>query len=442
MLDQAKLDLIARPTCTTEQLVGILKALVCGPPSWNRANASGLLERLLYSARIHRPRKLHPHSVFTRRLVFKPANDPVGDIKFATLGGGGNHLFFCTVFNVYCWNLRVNKEVWRYTAIDESVPRICGFFSVLEPGGKTALVVILRSQRSKTQVLRLYLETGTAELLVELELLGHPALYDITHSCGIFCFGIRSHWLYILLDTETMMTCAFFRSSPRSNSTHISLVEKFLVSVEDTGNAHTYLDAIPLATLADHWQHRTNWAQTMSGSITFSALQAARACRVELTTNSRLHSVHLLESPLEEGTYRIWLSTWRSDAKWPYVYEVHSYHFFAGTRSPTFSPRAGLKKSRDSKRSPLQLARYAYGIYYSGHRLVLVEEQRSRHDTRKDYWSITPPVTERRWNRLRAKPSLEFACHLDENRRTKELLPYSGGILFRDSKDIEIDYFA
>ncbi|KAJ7133194.1 hypothetical protein C8R44DRAFT_849408 [Mycena epipterygia] len=308
-------------TMSTERLVAVVKRLVVGPQAWSppRIESPPQSSSILHNVPISSP----PSARIVLHPVFPPAFPSARRTHFKILRGGKYALFRYGRDGpvLGCWRVADNSLVGTYHSALPN-PRISDFEAEVIPGGERANIVM--SVRAGThnagfiEIISWDFATGETELLstttCDYQLPSSPKI-----CCGLAAVRVYQQLpraeMYVIIDWHANKHCKLI--CPAAIGIQVEFLMELIpgyfilttrLSSPNTTTA-TEIRVGAITSLAGSWvpvgQH------TLVEPMLFSNFPLITSNTITLT-GARIRAGLLMaihESPLQHGTYRVWVSS-------------------------------------------------------------------------------------------------------------------------------------
>ncbi|KAF7336836.1 F-box domain-containing protein [Mycena venus] len=373
-----------------EGLVALVKGLLTGPASWKTApvkkskshwfrNRSVSSESQTNFVQISNKYIVHPPGVVASKM-----NQP-------KLLNGGEYVLFNNV-TLECWNVRRDELVWAY---EKNGPKfhIMEFAAEVVDGEDSVNIVVCErswthggEDQSLVQIVKLDLSTGCSTQLLLNEnpgSNGKPCGFTDAKICGhIACVVVESwseasatesttpHSYCILMDwkTETHLKLV---ANTWASPFLVTLIAEHLIFVTKNASGGPEISIINISTtLSSHWRSIAGLNGYYFPLDPIYTTQLEAIIRESITFPKCKHlkgqwkrDLCAYESPLQAGTYRIWVSLYGYSR--PSSKEVHAVLWCYRLSLPKRSgDRTEWRQRIVATADPV---RSSSGISYSGH---------------------------------------------------------------------------
>ncbi|KAJ7056027.1 hypothetical protein C8F01DRAFT_1234069 [Mycena amicta] len=344
-------DLVARGdyplrNASPTQLIDIVKSAACGPTSKPTE-----FQKTLSILGIGRAVQRSPSGL----LMVHPDVD--GAAKFprwtnpTILGAGGRHIFFMGWATVFCWSVDSDELVWSHTP-SGPVRRVRSFAANVLDSGKNATVALCFmswDRHTVADVIDLNLDTGASETLMTIELPESTSDIDVSIYCNIVAFKLSGGSTHVFANWSTKECCALSRRPGTSLS--FKILEEYTIFVEtylspSTDSHMASLGVISISALDPYWKPTCDCRESNEMFIVslFFNLEGNVLCSVTLSLPPPrmlplMNHLWVLESPVQQRTYRIWVCI--PSSLHPAQYKMYRYHLFVppAANTPKLSPR-------------------------------------------------------------------------------------------------------
>ncbi|KAF7346768.1 hypothetical protein MSAN_01815300 [Mycena sanguinolenta] len=262
---------------STEDIIGVVRRLLTGPDAWNNPHPSHELVPAT------REITLHPESALT-------------DPQSVKLLPSGRYVLLLNLNQLWCWNVAENRLIWTYSAAEEHTRLLA--FAAEEPGGGGSLVIMICA--------RTFLPAGVSEnyvdiVRVNLETETHYSLLiarcpDSLTDYPFQQFDIRGDFAVI----------SIYNAPPRHMVINWQKHSHFVIKDID-GQIVLLQRHIMVKTSSLDGEDEIH---IVSNDALHSFLDSD--CRTLVNTDfikQSFSSVHVFDSPLQEGNYRVWIYT-------------------------------------------------------------------------------------------------------------------------------------
>ncbi|KAJ7133328.1 hypothetical protein C8R44DRAFT_849458 [Mycena epipterygia] len=305
---------------STQSLVAIVRRLVIGPEAWSPSARpkffSKILQKLASRGRAADPPPAQP---YTQILLHAPIDFrlPCRDFKLLP---GGKYILFCSknaqdLTDLGCWRVADDSFVGTYHSGLPS-PHICSFEAEVLPGGERAnIVMCVRTGTINTsfmlQVIKWDFTTGVTELLSSTECIGFKVKVASQYRPKI-CSGITAARcyqsnLYVIIDWHEQQYCKILCSPDHDESIpRMELIPGHLIFTWTVGMTQK-IQVIAIASLSGLWTPVVQ--QNMVDPVLLSTIPhvASHTITSKSGITSREVTLAVHESPLQCGTYRVWI---------------------------------------------------------------------------------------------------------------------------------------
>ncbi|KAJ6478718.1 hypothetical protein C8R47DRAFT_1137912 [Mycena vitilis] len=357
-----------------KELLALVKGLLTGPASWNPpVKPKGRWFRSNSSA----PTPLETSSQY----AIHPLNILASKANEARLLNGGEYVLFNNA-TLECWSVRQDKLIWAYDIHGEGSFVIAFAAEVLDDGHSANIVVceqswfVLGNDQSTVRVMKLDFETGSSNTLFSNEL-ADVTSYGFTDAriCGDIACAVLQHWQngldfpdsYCILINWKMNSQLKLTSALSASPFLATLIPNHVLFLTKDASGIPTVEVINNSTaLSSHWRHVTD---PILETVYTSQLTAVVSEHITLPTFGGLREpwkreLCAHESPLEEGTYRVWVSlSGYSPSSSKQRAAIYSYHL-------SLPKREGEKLlwgSRTVSATIPNRTGNSSGISYSGH---------------------------------------------------------------------------
>ncbi|KAJ7185778.1 hypothetical protein C8R46DRAFT_1207896 [Mycena filopes] len=379
-----RLSLSDLQACSQEALVDLVKRISSGPACWNptfELKSGGILSR--------KPRRTESVLQTGVQSVIHPSGMVFSKKNEAKLLDGGEYVLFNNQ-TLECWSVRHDKRIWTYEKNDPDAA-VCEFAGeIVDQGDSVNIIVTERKYRGATvnpnfiQILKLNFATGLSTALYRRgysDLDADACAFKNVKICGplasarvLECYGNDRRERCILINWETKSQ-VILTSTTLTYPLLVALIPNHVLFLTNNASSHPEVRVIHTpTTLASHW--RPAAFDRVLDSIDISKLEPVICESITFGKPGRFRGGYYRRelcaygSPLEEGTYRVWISLHGSykpqlSAKYgPGV--ICSYHLSlpknAGDR-PLWQQRTAAFVKVE-----IGLDLHESGIAYSGHR--------------------------------------------------------------------------
>ncbi|KAJ7084720.1 hypothetical protein C8R44DRAFT_894149 [Mycena epipterygia] len=303
---------------STESLVGIVRRLVGGPDAWSPPKIlhprpqRKLCEKILH--KISGARELRENSPQEARahIVLHPPISPVRPPPFCTeVLRGGRHVLFIDAHDakrLNCWRVADNSLLGTYHGGHD----ILDFAAEVLPGGERANIVIRMQDWPSCfmEIISWDFATGTTELHAATEYSDSPFnIRTLPNICGDFVTTQMdcSPPVCIMINYRAQNFCKVICPSHFDFRWRLELIPGHFIFTSTSSSRRTleiYVGEI--ASLSDFWVPMERYKTV--DPILLSDIPRVISSTVKskgMLVRSTLMAVH--ESPLDLGTYRVWL---------------------------------------------------------------------------------------------------------------------------------------
>ncbi|KAJ7665993.1 hypothetical protein DFH06DRAFT_264432 [Mycena polygramma] len=303
------------------ELVALVKGLLTGPASWNPAVKPKA--RWFRSSSSYRPA---PTPLETSiQYAIHPPGIVASKENEARLLDGGEYVLFNNA-TLECWSVRHDKLIWAYDIHGPGSFVIAFAAEVLDGGHSVNIVVceqswfVLGNDQSTVRVMKLDFDTGSSKTLFSNEL-ADVTSYGFTDAriCGDIACAVLQHWQNGLDFPDNYCMLINWKTNSQLKLTSALSASPFLVTLipnhvlfltKDASGSPTVDVINNSAALFSHWRHVND---PILETVYTSQLTAVVSEHITLSTPGSLRrpwkrELCAHESPLEEGTYRVWVS--------------------------------------------------------------------------------------------------------------------------------------
>ncbi|KAF7365604.1 F-box domain-containing protein [Mycena venus] len=421
-----------------EELVGLVKALLTGPASWNAAPAKSKLPFLarFRSKRTSQPWQAHGQAEISTEYILHPSSMDPSRMAEVKLLPGGKYILIRIRETLECWSMQGKKLIWVYenSSPDSSATTtyIIGFSAEVLDGGDEANIIVCEGltfnagAKSVVHILNLNFHTGISTTLFtnsypfvchqEPKICGNIAclvwIADNPSSLPKRCCTC------ILIDWQSMLHLQLADDlwHAREPPTLAYPIRDHVILFAPISSEALKIHLFNITAFSRHWRPITDASQSFP-VVNISEVQSIISEPVTQFRDTWKPEFCVFESPLEKGTYRICVYGWRPSSS---VLLACSYHLSLpnGTRDAIFW------RQRYS-----QTANFKYfgrvGIPYSGHILGCFRSN--------NHPGIFHPQAD-------SSQGIEVP-QSDSRRAFSHTSTYSGAMIYRERDAVVVTYF-
>ncbi|KAJ6487758.1 hypothetical protein C8R45DRAFT_994239 [Mycena sanguinolenta] len=348
-----RLSLSDIQSCSQEGLVGLVKGLLAGPLNWNKAESE-------LPILVQTPTKYTIHPRIT------PTN--------ATFLGGGEHILCYSVNTqtLECWSVRYDKLVWAY--VKKKPPsKVREFDAEVINGGANIIVCEMDESgpTSQLEIVNLDFATGTSTSLLVCQCpLG--SCFIRPKICGDIVFvgfqaGSSITSRLINWKTQVHLELASSKTLPAWQFVVIPIRNYTFVLCTPFSNSKTEITILCNSALSSHWRDMA--AHPTPDIVYFADLEFILHQKIAfpnepLSDHWWTHALHAYESPLEEGTYRIWFVIITNEAWGLLLCSFHLSLPKPGNNRITWRPRTSPVPLADTLHEPAGISFSGYTVHH------------------------------------------------------------------------------
>ncbi|KAJ7106991.1 hypothetical protein C8R44DRAFT_858085 [Mycena epipterygia] len=319
---------------STETLIAVVKRLVVGPVAWSPpkiqsspqpTSFSEMLAKLVrlrgQKAAVPDPPQIQPCGEIVLHPTIPPALPEPSRTTFKVLRGG-KYALFCQVqaaTALGCWRVADDSLLGvYYSAL--STPRIFDFEAEVFDGGERANIVIVVYAETDNlgfvEIIHWDFGTGKTELLSTTPCTN----YQLCPSSPKICSGLaavrvypNNPWaeMYVIIDWPAHQHCKIICPANVGFEFCMELIPGFFIVTArpSSPNLTTEIRVGSVASLSGSWVSLPVEQHNTIEPLPFSSLSLV-ASNTVTPTDARIKSgrLEVHESPLQRGTYRVWLS--------------------------------------------------------------------------------------------------------------------------------------
>ncbi|KAJ7145542.1 hypothetical protein C8R44DRAFT_166 [Mycena epipterygia] len=439
---------------STQSLVAAVKRLVLGPEAWSPPRIQSpqpkSLPRILHKLTRHRGRPIPdpPRPQPRARIVLHPSMPPAIISSRPAMSvpygpnfhviPGGKYALFIDQNNTQvlgCWRVSDDSLLGTYHSVLPLASTYIRDFAE-DPlyGGERANIVIrigssLRENVCFVEVISWDFATGITELLSLVE------LQDVkfnTQSPPTICGGLsvvrtyrQSPWeeIYVIVDWNAQQCCKILCTGDETGFNSMKLISNYFILITTSPSGVEQEIRICAITSLSAWapvgQHNTANAVRLS-NIPHVALSTTKFKGAVISP--AVMAVH--ESPLERGTYRVWLFNQYSVDR---LLSGPTYHALLSRFRLSLPGTGGRQLTwRQQSRTSTEVDRRRRGISYSGH-------------TSAVFW--TPAASQRIFPPEVPPTPIVVGIPEGMERAWTKVAPYSGALTYFTQNAVVLCYF-
>ncbi|KAJ7689382.1 hypothetical protein B0H17DRAFT_1066388 [Mycena rosella] len=304
-----------------EELVGLVKALLTGPKSWT-APALPKAPKALGGTRA--PRPAPSHAEIPTQITLHPSGIWSSKKNEAKLIAGGEYVLLNSI-TLECWSVHDDRLVWAYEKLAGSF--VLEFDADIQEGGESATIIVYArswtgngTDQGQVHILQLDFRTGISTSLLcnvflttDLDDLQCQAV----KICGnTACANIRDD----TLPSETQSYCILINWETKSHLKLgsntlgspflVNLIPNHILVLTNNRAGFPEIRVINIAAFSDYWQLADSSPFSLP-TTDVSDIEAAVCESIIFGSCGRFQGwpreLYAYESPLEAGTYRIWV---------------------------------------------------------------------------------------------------------------------------------------
>ncbi|KAJ7111213.1 hypothetical protein C8R44DRAFT_985435 [Mycena epipterygia] len=384
---------------SAQSLVAVVRRLVVGPEAWSppRLQSTPPTPFSRIFGKSSRPRgepaPLGPDSSFAQpcaHIVLNPMPHPLYPLRVFP---GGKYALFRSADDpkiLKSWRTADNSLLSTYRSTIPSSSIVDFAAEVLHGGERANIVIRLRgssnlgyfSSSAFVEVISWDFVTGTTNLLSVTQ---YTASNFEPHSLPKICGGLalirpyQQSWgpeIYDIIDFREQRHCKILCPSQIRSNFAMELVPGYLILTSISLSEKTqYIRVCSIDSLSDSWTPLAD--HNTAKPVRVSAIPHVALTTIELKgAPDRSGGIAVHESPLQRGTYRVWLYIQYSETRLLRSTTDRALLY----RFRLTLPAAGQFTWREQRCTPVEPAPRSGGISYSGH-------------TAKPDWSTGPLVS-------------------------------------------------
>ncbi|KAJ7031968.1 hypothetical protein C8F04DRAFT_1108772, partial [Mycena alexandri] len=305
-----------------EALVDLVKRILTGPACWNppAKPKSNWLWSTLSSHRLTES----VLQITPRSSVLHPSGIRMSRRREVKLLDGGEYVLFYNI-NLECWSVRHDKLVWAYdkNGPDSSVYHFDG--EIVDGGDNVNIIISERGfvlpsgVASFIRIIKLNFATGRSTTLFQHELsdTGAHTLLDVK-ICGPLAFTLIQEWTShsdlqdscILANWQTQSHVKFASMTLKSPLL-VTLIPNHVLLLTDNASGVPEIRVIHTAAFSSRW--RLVGSDQVLDTINISEFETVVCENITFGQCERFQrpwtrQLSAYGSPLDEGTYRVWIS--------------------------------------------------------------------------------------------------------------------------------------
>ncbi|KAJ6584353.1 hypothetical protein B0H19DRAFT_385369 [Mycena capillaripes] len=308
---------LSQPDIRTQSqaaLSDLVKGLLSGPASWN-------MPKLPFLARFRSRLSRQPqrHAEIATQFILRPPKLDTSKWIEAKLLGNGEYLLLCNL-TLECWNVYDEKLIWTYERNDPD-SFIIDFSAEVLDGGNIANIIVCEKgvgfQTFSIRILALNFHTGVfTDLCARLFGETNSYIFADAKICGSLAsvilkgdYQTPTENYCILIDWQAKK-CLKLVSLTLTTPIRVDPIRNHLLLLTDDRFGIPEISLFNIGAFSRHWRwtndpssldtvHTSEVQSLISESIAFAAHAQS--------WDTWKREVHAYESPLEEGTYRIWV---------------------------------------------------------------------------------------------------------------------------------------
>ncbi|KAJ7468053.1 hypothetical protein FB451DRAFT_387697 [Mycena latifolia] len=409
---------------TQEELIALVKTLVTGPRSWTAPVTPKVSERT--RLRSSPPRPPQSWAENPTQIILHPSGIRSSKMNEAKSIAGGEYVLFNNI-TLECWSVHDDRLVWAY---EKNGPDsyVIEFAADVAYGGESATIAVCErswttnnTDQNLVQILKLDFRTGISTRLV-LNNYSDPDSHrfkDVKICGNIACVAVHgpsgNYWILMDWGTDSYLKLA---SNTLASPLLVNLILNHVLVLTNTLSGAPDIRVINITAFSGHWQHTAD-PPTLP-TVYVSDIEADICESITFGNCARFRQpfkrdLHAYQSPLEAGTYRIWLflSGYRGSSSKRGA-ALCSYHLSLSGDKIMWRKRTAANSDPISIHCP--------GITYSGH---------TRWDNRDDKFKILTPGDLDRVVEQSLPGVVPYA----------PLSPYSGALSYVAKNTLVVSYF-
>ncbi|KAJ7060980.1 hypothetical protein C8F01DRAFT_1083911 [Mycena amicta] len=357
--------------------------MVLGPKSWRLPKLSSVRKSL---SKIGISQSSSKRTAPSKQYVLRPENINLSKQNDAHLLRGGEYVLFGNQ-TLECWNVVENRLVWEYEKPDQDW-RVGRFSQDVLPGGNAANVILYLLKwlddawtENRVDIIYLDLRAGSSTTLLSSQYptLNHSNLSD-AGICGSLAFaslncydpgdGSFKTTVHTLFDLQTATPKLYLKLVSNVEFLVALTSEHIIFLVDPPNHDGPELRILSVAAVKStgYWSDQLNTEH--HDSIDIAQLPTVIVSKISLKHSASWRppwrrELHVHQSPLDDGTYRVWVRWGGFRVDGTQAGTLAGYHLFV-TGSSDETASAALRPRIESP--------VGNGVSYFGHALQQIRQ--------------------------------------------------------------------